>query len=64
MTEPRESGESEDGAAILRDQLADLVRRSLVQIGDMKALEEEMVKLSQRISGLTPPPDPKRKPPE
>ena len=42
-------------AAQLRAQLADMVHRSLLQIGDMRHIEEEMAKLTERISKLTPP---------
>jgi hypothetical protein len=40
--------------ADLNAKLADVVRRSLVQLGDMAAIEDEMVLISERISKVTP----------
>lgn len=40
----------------MEDQLADLVRRALVQIGDMKEIEAEMASLSERLKLITPDP--------
>lgn len=62
MADSSESENHAEAGATLRAQLAELVRRSLLQIGDMKALQEEMAKLSKRITGLTDPLDSKRKP--
>ncbi len=50
--------EGVDGdAKKLQNELAESVRRSLLQLGDMKALEQRMLELSKKISDLTPPPE-------
>lgn len=41
----------------LRAQLAELVKRSLVQVGDMREIEEKMADISARILKHTPPPE-------
>jgi len=64
MADSPESENRENAAYALQDELAELVRRSLLQIGDMNALQDEMTKLSKRMSGLTPPADPWREPAE
>lgn len=64
MADSSESENQAEAATTLREQLAELVRRSLLQIGDMKALQDEMAKISKRITGLTDPLESKRKPTE
>jgi|GEM_PF-3798618 len=64
MADSSESENQVEAGTTLREQLAELVRRSLLQIGDMKALQDEMAKISKRITGLTDPLESKRKPKE
>ena len=38
----------------LRWQMAELVKRSLLQLGDMQALESQMKELSNRLTEMNP----------
>jgi hypothetical protein len=43
---------------LLQKELAELMRRSLLQLGDMKTLEQLITELSEKISRRTPLPEP------
>jgi hypothetical protein len=58
MPEPDPDKALGESAEELRAQLAGLVKRSLMQIGDMREIESKMAELSERILKKTPPPDP------
>jgi hypothetical protein len=45
-------GEPQD----FQDQIADLVRRALLQAGDIQDVEQKLKEISQRASKITPPP--------
>jgi hypothetical protein len=42
----------------VQDSLADLVRRSLIQLGDMEDVQERIRRVGERLSEVTPPPRP------
>jgi hypothetical protein len=51
-----ENIESEAFHRQVQDGLAELVRRSLIQLGDMEELKESAHRLGDEISKATPPP--------
>jgi hypothetical protein len=40
----------------VQESVADLVRRSLIQLGDMEDVQERIRRVGERLSRLTPPP--------
>ena len=40
----------------MQESVADLVRRSLIQLGDMEDVQERIRRVGERLSRLTPPP--------
>jgi hypothetical protein len=42
----------------VQDSVADLVRRSLIQLGDMDGVQERIRRVGERLSQVTPPPRP------
>ena len=40
----------------VQESVADLVRRSLIQLGDMDGVQERIRRVGERLSRLTPPP--------
>jgi hypothetical protein len=40
----------------VQDSVADLVRRSLIQLGDMDGVQERIRRVGERLSRVTPPP--------
>jgi hypothetical protein len=53
MADDRRLSES---AEALQAQLAELVRRSLVQLGDMDQIQVQIGRVSENLSKVTPPP--------
>lgn len=56
MAELREEKPADETAEELRAQIAELVKRSLMQIGDMREIEAKVADLTERIQKVTPPP--------
>ena len=46
-----------DEHQVVQDSVADLVRRSLIQLGDMDAMQDQLRRVSDRMSKITPPPE-------
>lgn len=57
MSDASAPNASPETAGCTEEQLADLVRRALVQIGDMKEIEAEMASISERLKLITPAPE-------
>ena len=41
----------------IKEEVGELVRRALIQVGDMQSVEEKLKALSEKASKLTPPPE-------
>ena len=39
----------------VQESVADLVRRSLIQLGDMESMQERIKRVGERLSQITPP---------
>ena len=46
-----------DEHQVVQEGVADLVRRSLIQLGDMDAMQEQLRRVSERMSKITPLPE-------
>ena len=42
---------------MVQESVAELVRRSLIQLGDMDTMKDQLRQVSERMSKITPPPE-------
>jgi hypothetical protein len=58
MPDPAKGEEPTEEIENIQDQIGELVRRALIQVGDLQDVEEKLRDIVEKSSRATPPPEP------
>lgn len=58
MPDPAQGEEPTGENENIQDQIGELVRRALIQVGDIQDVEEKLKDIVEKSSRATPPPEP------